>query len=386
MPHSETQQINPQGSFHPEYSDVEPENLDSDTEDVQSLSVEDLSTETLLAAYPSIARSWDETSVIAGQRVPTLRNTVSHSRVLRVENLLPLDIFGLSTYATSGLRFSSLATLQSWEFRIKGLAKINEAVDEEAEEVLAFESDNLELTLESTALHPIMGLIANENIEDRHAQAGDDPSGAVLATIVSQYIPLNRKQRMIVERVLSSALAWKDCAYDASKRTQMLLYIGGVGGVGKSQVVKGVVAGMDLIRRKAEVILMGTTGVAADIIGGNIYHTSLGISICKAQKSTVPAPIRNLWARKTIMIVDEISMLDLSMLFTVNNQCKIARAFTRSSPDLFGGLPIVIFMGYFHQFSPVRGRALWKEPSMENDEEANGQAIWHRFTNVIILD
>ena len=102
---------NPQGSFHPDYSDVESENLDSDMEEVQSLSMENLSSETLLAAYFSIARSWDEASAIAGQRVPTLRNIVTHSRVLRVENLLPLDIFGLSTYATSGLRFSSLAIL-----------------------------------------------------------------------------------------------------------------------------------------------------------------------------------------------------------------------------------------------------------------------------------
>ena len=172
-------------------------------------------------------------------------------------------------------------------------------MDEEAEEVLAFETDNFEPALESTALRPIMGSLAHENIEDRRAQAGDDPSDAALTTIVSQYVPLNRKQQMIVEKVLSSALAWKYCAYDASKRTQMLLYIGGEGGVGKSQIVKGVVAGMDLIRRKAEVILMGTTGVAADVIGGNTYHTSLGISICKAQKSVL-ARIRNLWAKKTL--------------------------------------------------------------------------------------
>jgi hypothetical protein len=46
----------------------------------------------------------------------------------------------------------------------------------------------------------------------------------------------------------------------------------------------------------------------------------------------------------------------------INNQCKIARPLDISSLDLFGGLPIVILMGNFHQFSPVRGPALWKEP------------------------
>ena len=50
-----------------------------------------------------------------------------------------------------------------------------------------------------------------------------------------------------MERVLSAALAWKGHPYDASKQDQMLLYVGGEGGVGKSQVIKAIVAGMDLI-------------------------------------------------------------------------------------------------------------------------------------------
>ena len=55
------------------------------------------------------------------------------------------------------------------------------------------------------------------------------------------------------------------------------------------------------------------------------------------------------------MIIDEISMTDLSML------SKIAKSLDRNSPDLFGGLPTVIFMGDFYQFPPVRGPALWTE-------------------------
>ncbi|OOQ86318.1 hypothetical protein PEBR_21867 [Penicillium brasilianum] len=62
-----------------------------------------------------------------------------------------------------------------------------------------------------------------------------------------------------------------------------------------------------------------------------------------------------------------------------------ARSLDRSSPDLFGGLPVVILMGDFFQFPPVRGPALWKEPREGNDDDANGQMIWHRFREVIIL-
>ena len=62
----------------------------------------------------------------------------------------------------------------------------------------------------------------------------------------------------------------------------MLLYVGGEGGVGKSQVIKAVITGMDLIKRKNEVILLAPTGAAADNIGGNTIHTALGISITKS--------------------------------------------------------------------------------------------------------
>jgi hypothetical protein len=86
------------------------------------------------------------------------------------------------------------------------------------------------------------------------------------------------------------------------------------------------------------------------------------------------------------MIMDEVSMLDLTSLSIINNQCKIAKSLDRSSPDLFGGVPIVIFMGDFFQFPPVKGRALWREPRDGNDEDANGKMIWHQFKEVIILD
>ena len=79
-------------------------------------------------------------------------------------------------------------------------------------------------------------------------------------------------------------------------------------------------------------------------------------------------------------------MVDLSMLSTINNQCKIARSLDKSSPNLFSRLPVVILIGDFYQFPPVRGPALWKELRFKNDNDAIGQMIWHQFTDVIMLD
>jgi len=138
--------------------------------------------------------------------------------------------------------------------------------------------------------------------------------------------------------------------------------------------------------RKHEVILMAPTGAAADNISGNTYHASLGISISKNQKPSASARVRKLWSSKTIMIMDEVSMLNLSSLSMINNQCKTAKSQDRNSPDLFGGLPVVLFFGDFFQFPPVNGLPLWREPRQGNVEDANGQMIWHQFKEVIILN
>jgi hypothetical protein len=55
-------------------------------------------------------------------------------------------------------------------------------------------------------------------VADRRSQVGDNPTGMSLALLVNEDIPLNDKQRLVVERVLSGALAWKHHAYDATKR------------------------------------------------------------------------------------------------------------------------------------------------------------------------
>lgn len=161
-------------------------------------------------------------------------------------------------------------------------------------------------------------------------------------------------------KVLNEALTWVNHPYDSSRRKQLLLCVTGEGGTGKSHP-KAIVDAIDILGRKDEIILMVPTGAAADTIGGNTYHTSLAISINRLQKGAISSRIRRLWAHKTIMFIDEMGMMDLTMLGMINNHCRIARSLDRSSPDFLGGLPVVIPMGDFFQFPPVRGPALWKE-------------------------
>jgi hypothetical protein len=334
--------------------------LDSDDEELLQGADESYNVETLITAFHSISRSWNEEILNIGRHISALLRESLHAQSLRLQNLQPLNMCNSMVNETSGLRFFPLSTLQDWELHLKGLTT---SVDKEAipDDLTgtAFELDDFNLDIGDGILHPALsGSDTVPALVDRRSQLGDSPTGASLTALVSEDVPLNRKQRIVVERVLSEALAWADHPYDSSKRRQTLLYIGGEGGVGKSQIIKAIVVGMDLIRRRDEVILMAPTGAAADNIGGNTYHTSLGISINRSRRAGMGTRIRKLWSRKTIMIVDEVSMMDLSMLSVIDDHCKTARSLDRSSTDFFGGLPVVILMGDFFQFPPVRGPPL----------------------------
>ena len=75
---------------------------------------------------------------------------------------------------------------------------------------------------------------------------------------------------------------------------------------------------MDLILYKDKVILIAPTGAIANNISGNTYYTALGISFAKTQKLSISLCITKLQARKTIIIIDKISIIDLSILSKIN--------------------------------------------------------------------
>lgn len=378
-------------SFPNDADEFAPANFGSDDEENEvffHLQDENFNADTLIAAYHSISKVWHRETLVTGRRIPPLLHAVHRTCSLSLQNLQPLDIFNTPAYKYSGLRFLPPSSLRTWESQLKCcvIPSPEESTDGDAGTV-GFALDDFDIRVEDGILHPM--LANNDTItamEDRQSRVGQNPTGASLASLINEVIPLNRKQRMVVERVLSEALGWADHPFDSSQRKQTLLYAGGEGGTGKSQIIKAIVAGMDLVGRKDEVVLMAPTGAAADNIGGNTYHTSLGISINRSRETRMNSRVRRLWSRKTIMIVDEVSMLDLRMITVIDNQCKIAKALDRSSPDHFDGLPVVIFIGDFFQFPPVLGPALWKEPRRGINEDENGRLLWHQFKDVIILD
>jgi hypothetical protein len=285
-------------SFRHDVGEFEPVNFPSDEEGDEFFHLQDenFTAETLIAAYHSISKAWHRETLVTGRRISPLLYAVTQTRSLALQSIQPLDILRTPAYATSGLRFIPPSTLQAWEFQLKSFATPDQ--DESSDRQVAPTGsalDNFDGHMEDGILQPMLASSDTvPDVDDRQSRVGDNPTGASLMSFVSEVIPLNRKQRMIVRRVLSEALAWADHPYDSARRKQTLLYVGGEGGTGKSQIIKASEAGMRHIGRRDEVILMAPTGAAADNIGGNTYHTTLGISIDRSKRTTMSSRVRRL--------------------------------------------------------------------------------------------
>jgi hypothetical protein len=146
-------------TFDHDLEDMDPADLSSDNEDIENHVDEGYSTETLIAAYYPITKSWHVQSSITAQRISILSvSEPTPAPILRPANLLPLDIFLLPSYTTSGLKYLPSSTLQQWEMRIKGLVKFDEIDDLTSEERLAYGIDDFDLDVTDGMLYPTLSL------------------------------------------------------------------------------------------------------------------------------------------------------------------------------------------------------------------------------------
>jgi hypothetical protein len=64
----------------------------------------------------------------------------------------------------------------------------------------------------------------------------------------------------------------------------------------------------------------------------------------------------------------------IDIIYITLEQYKIVNL-NSNSTAVFGGLPVVIVLGDFHLFPPVKAKALWQQP--RNRDEERGQELWH---------
>ena len=177
---------------------------------------------------------------------------------------------------------------------------------------------------------------------------------------------------------------------------QLVLYMGGEGGTGKSKVLKALVLFLESLHLIHQLRRAAPTGVAAGNIDGCTIHSLFRIIPRKskakttdetenemtkkpaAKKSKTQTELKSSFADVTIIFVDEVSMLNCSDLNTINTNLKNLKG----NNTLFGGVNMV-FAGDFYQLAPVSGTPLYKQPTPGRDQNlSNDSAGYLAFINV----
>jgi hypothetical protein len=175
------------------------------------------------------------------------------------------------------------------------------------------------------------------------------------------------------------------------KCEQLKMYLGGMGGTGKSQVIKAL---RSLFEQRGEAhrfLVFGPTGTSAALLGGSTYHSGLGIYVSEyVNEGTNISQLKGKLDGVDYIFIDEISMISCRQLYKIGSQ--LAKAL--GVYDLpFGGMN-VIFAGDFAQLPPVGGSSLfsgfvgtqeYSSTYISGQEAAIGKALWHQITTVVIL-
>jgi len=221
------------------------------------------------------------------------------------------------------------------------------------------------------------------------------PSVAKYASIadVSRAYTLNQKQHVaftiIATALLRQFLRQEQSAIDPDggysgrdfqaqlRDEQLLMFLGGPGGTGKSRIVDAVTAFCASWHHEDSLVKTALTGKAATLIGARTLASFL-MRIERAIKAKSFAPINAL-------VIDEVSMMSKPQLLRLD---KLLRAYKQVLNVPFGGVHVVL-VGDFLQMPPVGADAIFVEycekrhPSVS---DVDGFNLWRQFTTAVVLE
>jgi hypothetical protein len=172
---------------------------------------------------------------------------------------------------------------------------------------------------------------------------------------------------------------------------KLCMYLGGMGGTGKSQVIKALMKFYDKRKENHRFLVVAPTGAAAALLNGSTYHSVLGINDGEFMSAKSLAQIRANLDGVDYIFLDEVSMLSCHDMYKISSQCAKARG---EHNEPFGGINF-IFAGDFAQLPPAMnapplysgnvGTQVESSQTVKNQEAAIGKALWHQVTTVVIL-
>ena len=213
-------------------------------------------------------------------------------------------------------------------------------------------------------------------------QAGVAVDGHALVAQIEEKWTLNKEQRRAFELVAKHSME--------ERPDQLLMYLGGPGGTGKSRVVNALRDFFQARNQTRRFRLAAYTGVAARNIGGATLHSLLQLNESgKELSAKARRDLASLWEGVDYLFIDELSMLGCEMLHNVSRALTGAKGNTNA----FGNMN-VIMAGDFAQLPPIGDVRLYKNfntsalsASTTNRAQGKvlGRLLWLSFETVVIL-
>jgi hypothetical protein len=231
--------------------------------------------------------------------------------------------------------------------------------------------------------------ILDANYFERSFKAADK-GDCVLADQIIQEFKLNVDQERAFRIVANHAtLHMPD---------QLKMYLGGMGGTGKSQVIKALITMFERRNEPHRFIALAPTGTAAALLNGATYHFALGIRSLKndgseeaiRNEAAIVNEVRMRLQGVDYIFIDEISMVACHELYAISSRLSQVE----NVHDLPYGGKNIILAGDFAQLPPTQGKALYSnsvdkiqshKASVRDQENTIGQILWHQVTTVVIL-
>ncbi|KAI0749943.1 hypothetical protein C8Q80DRAFT_1101909, partial [Daedaleopsis nitida] len=152
-------------------------------------------------------------------------------------------------------------------------------------------------------------LVDKQYFMDKNSQVTDPQAKELIENTVVKF-SLNEAQERAFRIVANHAV--DSCGED------LKMYLGGMAGTGKSQVIKALTHFFGERNESYRFMCLAPTGSAASLIGGSTYHSMLGFSKADSTESVANVmQVRSRLMNVEYIFIDEISMLDCFSMYNI---------------------------------------------------------------------
>lgn len=164
---------------------------------------------------------------------------------------------------------------------------------------------------------------------------------------------LNHRQSLVLQGVARHLQTIDQHNRQSNESNQLLLHVGGSGGVGKSWLIQAIDKLFMMMDDHHSLCITASTGSAAANINGRTIHSAVGFSRKKKCSTDVENLLQRRWKGTKMLVLDELSMVSGQLFYNISQRLNHLRGHHEAEDVYFGRVPVVMVLGDFAQFPPV---------------------------------